>query len=303
MLEFINETDLIFENIHDMRMLLTEAASQGDIIDAIKNHKIVYIEYNDPDDPKGSGYRTIEPYLLGVSIHGKPSIRAYQQAGSSWSFSTRKRKIFGNPKKLGPARREHEYFYDKSTVRPGWREFRVDKIVSFTPTGKYFSTAPDKIRPLYNPNDKGMSSIIAAVQPGNVDMTQIIPSAGTIQQLPTGQTGNMAGGPTGGPTGGPEGGAFKNIQQVAFKQKEINKDIIDRLYNLVLYQYKKKSSDMIVVNRDGDIVLDYEKNRGKYQPGNVLGNLKDLYFNYNPAKDKTGKAKNFFDNDKKSFFK
>jgi len=289
MSDFINETKLLFENINDIRLLLTEAASQSDIVDAINNHKIIYIEYNDPNgDPKGNGYRTIEPYLLGTSIHGKLSIRAYQQAGSSWSFTTRKRKIFGNPKKIGPARREHEYFYDKSMVRPGWREFRVDRIVSFTPTGKYFSTAPDKIRPLYNPNDKGMASIIAAVQPTGVEKTQITPdNQGIVQQLPTGKT----------------SGGYQGMEKIAIKQKELNKDIVDRLYNLVLYQYKKKSSEMLVVSRNGDIVLDYEKNRNKYRPEEVLGNLKELYLKFNPAKNKSLKADQFFNNDKKTFFK
>jgi hypothetical protein len=40
---------------------------------------------------------------------------------------------------------------------PGWRLFKVDKIVSFKPTGENFETA----RPNYNPNgDKSMISII-----------------------------------------------------------------------------------------------------------------------------------------------
>ncbi len=40
---------------------------------------------------------------------------------------------------------------------PGWRLFRIDKILSFKPTGEVFMTP----KPNYNPNgDKSMSEVI-----------------------------------------------------------------------------------------------------------------------------------------------
>jgi hypothetical protein len=40
---------------------------------------------------------------------------------------------------------------------PGWRLFKLDKILTFKPTGETFDTP----RPNYNPNgDKSMTSVI-----------------------------------------------------------------------------------------------------------------------------------------------
>ena len=39
---------------------------------------------------------------------------------------------------------------------------------------------------------------------------------------------------------------------------------------------KEKTADKIVVYKNGDFFYDFEKNRGKYNPNEILGNLKDL---------------------------
>jgi hypothetical protein len=44
---------------------------------------------------------------------------------------------------------------------PGWRLFKVDKILSFKPTGEVFTAA----KPNYNPSgDKSMTSVIINVK-------------------------------------------------------------------------------------------------------------------------------------------
>ena len=52
---------------------------------------------------------------------------------------------------------------------PGWRLFRVDKILSFKPTNEKFNTP----RPNYNPNgDKSMLRVIANARFDNSEFTQ-----------------------------------------------------------------------------------------------------------------------------------
>ena len=115
-----------------LRSLLVEIASIESITDCIKNKKTCIIYY-DGDEPGGRGLREIEPVCLGVSKSGNKVLRAWDNEGASHTG------------------------YKGEQPLPGWRLFRIDKILSLKPTGENFTQA----RPNYNPNgDKSMVSVI-----------------------------------------------------------------------------------------------------------------------------------------------
>lgn len=118
-----------------LRSLLVEIASIESITDCIKNKKICIIYY-DGDEPGGRGLREIEPVCLGVSKSGNKVLRAWDSEGASHTG------------------------YKGEQPLPGWRLFRIDKILSFKPTGENFNEP----KPNYNPNgDKSMNRVIINV--------------------------------------------------------------------------------------------------------------------------------------------
>jgi predicted DNA-binding transcriptional regulator YafY len=89
--------------------------------------------YYDGDEPGGRGLREIEPFCFGTSKAGNHVVRAWDVEGSSHTA------------------------YKGEQPLPGWRLFRLDKILSLKPTGENFT----EMRPNFNPNgDKSMKSII-----------------------------------------------------------------------------------------------------------------------------------------------
>jgi predicted DNA-binding transcriptional regulator YafY len=118
--------------IKTIKNLITEAATFEDIIDAIKQRKVVIIYY-DGDEPGGRGLREIEPVCVGLSKANNRVLRAWDSEGSSHTA------------------------YKGEQPLPGWRLFRVDKILSLKPTGDIYNEP----RPGYNlTGDKTMSSVI-----------------------------------------------------------------------------------------------------------------------------------------------
>lgn len=114
------------------KSLILEMASIDSVIDAIKKKNRIIIYY-DGDEPGGRGLREIEPVCFGYSKAGNPVLRAWDIEGSS-----------------------HRDYIGKKPL-PSWRLFRLDKILSFKPTGEKFDTP----RPNYNTSgDKGMSRVI-----------------------------------------------------------------------------------------------------------------------------------------------
>ena len=113
-----------------IKQLIIEA-SADEIKNSITNRNIATIYYNG-DDNGGKGLRVIEPFCYGTSKRGNKVIRAWEREGASHTA-----KIGDQP-------------------LPGWRLFRVDRIGSYNinPTQSF-----DEVRPLYNPNDKGMTNI------------------------------------------------------------------------------------------------------------------------------------------------
>jgi predicted DNA-binding transcriptional regulator YafY len=116
--------------------LICEIANFDSVIDAIKNKQKCIIYY-DGDEPGGKGIRQIEPVCLGVSKSGNKVLRAWDDEGASHRGYTGERPL------------------------PGWRMFRLDKILTLKPTGENFTD----MRPNFNPNgDKSMKSIIIISQ-------------------------------------------------------------------------------------------------------------------------------------------
>jgi predicted DNA-binding transcriptional regulator YafY len=109
-----------------------EVASMDDVQRAIKQKQVVTVYY-DGDEPGGRGLRTIEPVCLGTSKAGNRVVRVWDMEGASHTATTGEQPL------------------------PGWRLMRLDKILTFKPTGQNFTTP----RPGYNFNgDKSMTSVI-----------------------------------------------------------------------------------------------------------------------------------------------
>lgn len=116
-----------------LKLLILEIASIESVTDAIKNKNKVVIYY-DGDEPGGRGLRTIEPVCLGrMKGTNNLALRAWDEEGASHTG------------------------YKGEQPLPGWRLFRLDKILSLKPNGEKFT----EMRPNFNPTgDKSMESTI-----------------------------------------------------------------------------------------------------------------------------------------------
>ena len=115
-----------------LRGLLLEIASIETVQDAV-NGRQVCIVYYDGDEPGGRGLREIEPVALGKSKAGNLVMRAWDREGASHTG------------------------YKGEQPLPGWRLFRLDKVLSCKPSGEVYNEP----RPNYNFNgDKSMTTII-----------------------------------------------------------------------------------------------------------------------------------------------
>ena len=118
------------------KSLILEVASIESVVDAIRNNNRIIIYY-DGDEPGGRGLREIEPVCFGYSKAGNPVLRAWDLEGAS-----------------------HRGFLGKKPL-PGWRLFRLDKVISLSRTGEKFFTP----RPRYNPfGDKSMDRVVINVK-------------------------------------------------------------------------------------------------------------------------------------------
>jgi len=116
-----------------LKGLITEIASIESIGSAIDGKKVVSIYY-DGDEPGGRGLRTIEPVCLFVDKRsGNTNLCAWDREGASHKVA------------VGDG------------FLPYWRLFRLDKILSWNPTGENFT----QLRPgFYQQGDKRASRII-----------------------------------------------------------------------------------------------------------------------------------------------
>jgi hypothetical protein len=171
----ISEAKILFENIKHFRQLLTEGVNDKVIVDAINQHKFLYIYYKGETTIE-TGYRTIRPFVLGVNTGGNLAVRAWQDKGRSDSLRA------DSPRN----RLHHEHEVDTDgVIKPGWRLFLVDHITSAIPTGKRFIDAQGNVEiPTgYKENDKDMTGgIIASVTAGEKTPVSGIPA--TKQKMP-----------------------------------------------------------------------------------------------------------------------
>ena len=113
--------------------IILEVASRTEVERAITNHDRVRIYYGG-DEVEAEGERFIEPYVLGLSKAGNPILRAYQYKGVT------------------------------DTEQPGWKTFRLDRMLDWDETNEFPFNTPisDRVRniPKYNPNgDRSMITI------------------------------------------------------------------------------------------------------------------------------------------------
>jgi predicted DNA-binding transcriptional regulator YafY len=114
------------------KSLILEIASVDSVRKSIEDKQKI-IMYYDGDEPGGKGLRLIEPVALGRSKKNNLVVRAWDEEGAS-----------------------HRGYLGTRPM-PGWRLFKLDKIVSYKPSGENFNTP----RPNFNSNgDKDMTSII-----------------------------------------------------------------------------------------------------------------------------------------------
>jgi hypothetical protein len=173
----ITEGKILFDNIKNIRHLLTEGVGQDAIKTAIENHEWIYIYYNaeSEEGENASGYRTVRPYVLGTSKAGNVVLRGWQDnPKNSWHFDNRATRPKSDP--TDKASKQHDYWSDREGVKPGWRMFRLDRISKVYPIGKKFndSNGLPMIPPGYREGgDKDMTSIIASISTKRepIDMT------------------------------------------------------------------------------------------------------------------------------------
>lgn len=117
--------------LNNLSQLILEAANLDAVQDSIRKKQVITINYDGREC--GKGFRDIEPVCVGYSKKGELVLRAWERQGASHSKVTRDNPI------------------------PGWRFFKLVKILTYQPQGDNFY----EMRPDYNPDgDKLMSSVI-----------------------------------------------------------------------------------------------------------------------------------------------
>lgn len=276
----LNEAKIFFENLTHFRQLLNEGVGEGIVVDAINKHKIVHIYYAG-DDTIMKGYRTIKPMVLGHTISKKSEtegdymlLRAWELAGNSDS--------------------QKKYADQKGRYQFGWRLFRVDKITSFLPTGRFFSTDIKKFPDVdsYNPNDSQMTGIVAAVQVDSGKPQTNVVGATTTQKLPE---------PPSAFDGQKE--KFQYFSKMGKKQRDITADEVKDLWDWANAKKSKTPREklLVVVDEHGDMVLKNADQKTQLPPDSIVGNLKDLYIKLVKPNEKADT--NFLDTAKKDAMK
>ena len=126
--------------VRSLSKVITEVAALDNVQSSIKQKNVITINYQ--GDEYGKGYRDIEPVCLGISKAGNMVLRAWERQGASHS-----NKVEGNP-------------------IPGFRMFRLDKILTYALQGDNFT----EVRPKYNPNgDRSMARVILNAVFDNTD--------------------------------------------------------------------------------------------------------------------------------------
>lgn len=249
------------------KFVLNEHVDRNFISDAIKNRRVIQIFYKGDETVK-AGYRTIEPYLLGITSGttggNNLAVRAWQQAGDSDSASG----ILSN------RWRARKKDFDRDNI-PGWRLFRLDGIKQAIPLSNRFAQN-NNFRDKYNPNDKGMKSIIVRV---NLSDTAPYDEFGVDSIGDTNVTVT-----TGGPDLASQEDAWKKFYQEPQNETEKIKERIKQFANIITRKRKEAYKNYVLMKdremNDYKIVSQKaaKNNRqGKYPPEDIIGNMEQLY--------------------------
>lgn len=129
-----NTGNMSYSLYNTYQQIILEAIDRSRVEDAIEKKQRIRIYYQGSEG-EVSGYRNIEPYVLGLSKANNPIIRAWQLNGVT------------------------------DTEAPMWKTFRLDKITDWRPFPNYFRDTP-KDRPLTSTapeyredGDAGMTTI------------------------------------------------------------------------------------------------------------------------------------------------
>lgn len=260
-----NKDDILLrDHIFEFRQLLKEYVSRNELTDAINNREIVKIRYQG-EETERVGWRTIEPFVLGVSSAGNIVLRAWQQAGDSDGFNGVKR-----TPRMGHER-WNNYHNEGPSVVPGWRLFRLDGIKQIMYTGKNFDSTDAQKLAKYNPNDGSMGKILTSAIPFDPNKVKI-KGVGDLNPNITQQNVSVFDKQTKG---------WKNIpKDERYDQLKLKSTILS-IANFVERKQKEALKKWMVFN-DGNKILpirDNPKNREKYKD-QILGNLESLYTQY-----------------------
>ena len=253
------------------KQVLNEYVDKNLIKNAIENKRVIQIYYNGDHTVK-AGYRTIEPYLLGVTDGttggGNVAVRAWQRAGDSDSGS-------GEITNRWKARKPNHNKFDRDSM-PGWRLFRIDGIKQAIPLSANFAKNGN-LRPDYNPNDEGMTRIFARVNfgdkapydefgKGSIDDPNVtVTQGGDFKTDAAWERFHKE----------PESEVEKIKQRIGQFQEVIMIKRKEKLSNYVLMKDKKMDDYKIVSQKAATNNLS-----GKYPPEDIVGNMKQLVDDY-----------------------
>jgi len=262
----MEETKFIRE-IHKTlkKQVLNEYVDKNLIKNAIENKRVIQIYYNGDHTVK-AGYRTIEPYLLGVTSGktggGNVAVRAWQQAGDS---------DLGTTNRWRARAKNH----DKDEI-PGWRLFRIDGIKQAIPLSNKFGKG-GILRDGYKANDKGMTRIFARVNFGdNAQYDEYGKGSIDDPNVTITQDGDFR-----------NDSAWERFHKEPENEVEKIKGRIKDFGEIIsLKRHENLKNYVLMKDRDMD---DYKivsqkaaaKNlRGKYPPEDIVGNMKQLVDDY-----------------------
>jgi phosphoribosylanthranilate isomerase len=243
----ITEAKILFENIKHFRQLLTESVSDKTIIDAINEHKFLYIYYHG-ETTKETGYRTIRPMVLGVNQKNNLVLRAWQDKGRSDSL---------RPDAPRKKRYGHEHTVDHDGVdKAGWRLFIVANIASAIPNGKRFvdKSGEVEIPPGYKENDKDMTGGIIASVSGEELPSNVLPMAKQKMQR------------------------WEKYKDANKNNRQINKNDVAELVDIAKKIYKKPITDFFVaIDNRNEYNLQDIRTKGKFPQNAYVDDLPNLY--------------------------
>jgi hypothetical protein len=249
----LTEAKILFDNIKNFRYLLTEAVSDKTIADAINQHKYLYIYY-EGDETVETGYRTIRPFVLGVTGAGNLAVRAWQDKGRSDSLRP------DSPRN----RAGHEHHTDTDgRIKVGWRLFIIDNIKEAYPTGRKFNNADGNVMipPGYKENDKqmtgGILASISSTPEKVVQAKQEIPAATAFKA----QTSKWQ--------------SFFNANVNKRKPKPAD---IENLYSIAKKVMKQSPNDFFVAIDDkNQFSLKDNRIKDRFPKNAIVGGLTNLY--------------------------